>query len=80
MRFHEQGVGCTTRVPTFMHLNIRSYDHGVPAPPPNNQSPMVMHPRVRAGTTAIGFGERVLYPAGIDHTGEMVYILPTAAW
>jgi hypothetical protein len=41
---------------------------------------MVMHPRVRAGTTAIGFGERVLYPAGIDHTGEMVYILPTAAW
>ena len=60
-----------------MHLNIRSY--GVPAPPPNNQSSLVMDPAF-AGTPAVGFGERVLYPAGIDRSGEMDYILPTAAW
>jgi len=45
----------------------------------NNKSPVVSIPSF-AGTTAIGFGDRFPYPAGIDHTGEMVYILPTAAW
>jgi hypothetical protein len=62
-----------------MDLNIRGYNQGVLARPVNNKSPVAMHPRVRRNDSH-RIWRPVLYPAGIDHTGEMVYILPTAAW